>query len=103
MSAAKARREAVERARHKLQVEGVGAAVDALISVCRDPKAPAPAKSTAGTSLLRAGGFFDKDAVAPQKELHEMTFAELVEQSARLERDREAVLRDMGDIEGVFD
>lgn len=93
MNSVRQRREAMERARHKLEVEGVEAAVEALISVCRDAKAPAPAKSTAGTSLLRAGGFFEKDAATAQKELHEMSFAELAEHSARLQRDLEAVLR----------
>lgn len=95
MSAAKERREAMERARHMLQTEGVVAAVEALVSVCRDPKAPAPAKSTAGTSLLRASGFFDRAANEPDKELHEMTFEELVQHSARLECDRDALLSEM--------
>jgi hypothetical protein len=97
VSNSKIRREAMERARHRLQAEGVEAAIDALISVCRDPKSPAPAKATSGAALLRAGGFFDKDATAPQKEPHEMTFAELAEQSARLERDREAMLTELNE------
>lgn len=35
-------------------------AVKALVSVCRDPRAPAPAKATSGAALLRAGGHFEK-------------------------------------------
>src|SRR5690349_17735372 len=95
MSAAKERREAMERARHLLQTEGVVAAVEALVGVCRDPKAPAPAKSTAGTSLLRASGFFDRAVNEPDKELHEMTFDELRERTAQLERDKAAMLLEL--------
>jgi hypothetical protein len=39
-------------------------AVRALTGVCSDPRAPAPAKATAGSALLRAGGFFEKIDVA---------------------------------------
>ena len=99
----KERREALERARHKLQTEGIEAAVEALVSVCRDPKAPAPAKSTAGTSLLRANGFFDRAAMEPEKELHEMSLDELKARATRLERDREALLAEIeGDDDSVF-
>lgn len=91
----KDRIEVMERARQRLQTEGVEAAVEALISVCRDPKAPAPAKSTAGTSLLRANGFFDRANTTPEKEPHEMTAAELRTHMARLERDRDALLAEM--------
>ncbi|TFE95798.1 hypothetical protein B5M44_20745 [Shinella sumterensis] len=95
MSRFKDRRETMELARHRVQTDGVEAAVDALISVCRDPKAPAPAKSTAGTSLLRAAGFFDRDSSQQDKEPHEMTAAELRAQSAKLERARDAMLAQM--------
>lgn len=96
MSSFKDRRETMEIARHRVQTDGVEAAVDALISVCRDPNAPAPAKSTAGTSLLRAAGFFDRDSSQQEKEPHEMTAAELRAHTAQLERARDAMLAQMG-------
>lgn len=46
----------------RVQSEGLEVAYDALVAVCKDPKAPAPAKATAGAALFRAGGAFDKDA-----------------------------------------
>ncbi|WLS07523.1 hypothetical protein Q9314_15245 [Shinella sumterensis] len=95
MSAASERREAMERAKHLLQTEGVIAAVEALVSVCRDPKAPAPAKSTAGTSILRAGGFFDQKNNDPDKELHQMSMQELRDFSNRIENEKQAMLREL--------
>lgn len=104
MSTAKERREALERAKGRLQTEGVEAAVDALIAVCRDKQAPANAKSTAGSALLRANGLFDRGTTTPDKELHEMSFAELTEHSARLQRELEAALREAEtDVETAFD
>lgn len=93
MSAAKERRQAMERAKHLLQTEGVIAAVEALVAVCRDPKAPAPAKSTAGTSILRAGGFFDQKNNEPDKELHQMTMEELRDFTNRVENEKQAFLK----------
>ncbi|MEO1911759.1 MAG: hypothetical protein ABGX10_15210 [Paracoccus sp. (in: a-proteobacteria)] len=62
----------------RIQTEGLEAAFDALIGVCRDPNAPAPAKATAGTSLFRAGGVFEKDAQRGQvKKPEEMTAEEI--------------------------
>ncbi|MEJ0096549.1 MAG: hypothetical protein WDN46_25000 [Methylocella sp.] len=50
----------------------------ALRSVCNDPKAPAPARATAATSIFRAAGLFDKtDAAADDKPLSELTAEEL--------------------------
>lgn len=95
MSAAKERREAMERARHMLQTEGVEAAVEALVSVCRDPKAPAPAKSTAGTSLLRANGFFDRANTEAEKEPHQMTMQELRDFTNRIENEKQALLKEL--------
>lgn len=93
MSAASERREAMERAKHLLQTQGVIAAVEALVAVCRDPKAPAPAKSTAGTSILRAGGFFDQKNSEPEKDLSQMSMQELRDFTNRLEIEKQAVLR----------
>lgn len=101
MTAAKARRQAMEQAKHLLQTEGVIAAVEALLAVCRDPKAPAPAKATAGTSILRAGGFFDQKNNEPDKDLSQMSWEELSEYRNRLENEKEAMLNgsETGDAE----
>lgn len=68
---------AVERVRGRIRSEGVEAACEALIAVCRDPKSPAPAKATAGVALLRAAGIFENTKDASEKEPHEMTAAEM--------------------------
>ena len=39
--------EALEQVRDKILTEGIEAAANALIAVCRDDKAPAPARSRA--------------------------------------------------------
>lgn len=84
--------EALEQVRDKILTEGIEAAANALIAVCRDDKAPAPARSTAGTSLLRAAGFFDRRANdGSGKELHEMTGRELEAHLQQLERERRAL------------
>lgn len=99
MSAAKERKQAMEQAKHIVQTEGVLVAVEALLAVCRDPKAPAPAKATAGTSILRAGGFFDQKNNEPDKDLSQMSWEELSEYRNRLETEKAALLNgsDIGD------
>ena len=92
MTKRKDRLEALEQVRDKILTEGIEAAADALIAVCRDTNAPAPARSTAGTSLLRAAGFFDKRTDdGSGKELHEMTARELEAHLQQLERERKAL------------
>lgn len=63
--------------RERIKTEGAEAAYAALLGVCRDPKAPAPARATAGVALLRAGGYLEKQEGGPKKELQEMNLAEL--------------------------
>lgn len=71
-------REVVEAERRRIALDGVPAAVNALIEVCESKTAPAPAKATAGTSLLRAAGFFEKAGELDSgKQPHEMTPEEL--------------------------
>lgn len=72
------RRREIEDAKERIATEGAGVAVEALIAVCRDTKAPAPARATAGTSLLRAAGLFDRTTRDDDsKEPSEMTGEEL--------------------------
>lgn len=63
-----------------VETEGIRAAVEAMIGVCRDPKAPAAAKATAAGHLFRVsalGGFGQSSESARQKEIHEMSPEEL--------------------------
>ena len=62
----------------KIQTEGAEAAYQAALAVCLDAKAPAPARATCATTLLRAGGYLNvKPVDAEEKEPHEMSGAEL--------------------------
>lgn len=94
-TAAETRREVLQL----LQTEGLHAAADAAIAVCRDPNAPPNARATASGLILRAtalGGFGKSNEAEEheRKELHMMTAAEIQEELARLrgeaaDRDRE--------------
>lgn len=53
--------------RRLLRGKGAKKAIRALLGVCGDPRAPAPAKATAGSALLRAGGFFEKFDAADEE------------------------------------
>lgn len=61
----------------RIQTEGTDAAYDALLSVCRDPKAPAPARATSATTLFRAAGYLDTKQGGAAKAPDEMSAAEL--------------------------
>jgi hypothetical protein len=80
------------RALHKLRTRGLEAAIDALIDVAENKRAPANSRAAAGSSLVRANGLFSTSTDDPQKELHEMTAAELKALGDRLERERDAAL-----------
>ncbi len=61
----------------RIQTEGAEAAYEAALAVCQDTKAPAPARATCATTILRAGGFLNTREDNAPKEPHEMTPAEL--------------------------
>lgn len=62
----------------RIQTEGAEAAYAAALGVCRDPKAPAPARATCATTILRAGGYLNaKGEEDSGKEPHEMTASEI--------------------------
>lgn len=84
-----------ERALHKLRTKGLEAAVNALIDVAEDKKAPANSRAQAGSSLVRANGLFATTPNDTPKEPHEMTASELKAHAAQLERDRDALLAEM--------
>jgi hypothetical protein len=72
--------------RIKVRTRGLKVALNALIEVAADSKAPAPARATAGTSLMRAAGAFSKaeEDALEVKPLDQMTAAELEAESRRL-------------------
>lgn len=103
MSSKDKEREAFARVSHKLKTIGIEVAVDSLIAVAGDAKAPPPARATAGTSLLRAAGMIStssKDAARPEKSQAEMSPEELVDALDTLKRDLAG--RRAAD-DGVFD
>lgn len=82
--------------RREIRRDGARTAFDTLLAVCRNPKAPAPARATAATSIFRASGLFEKsDGVDEGKPLSEMTPAELSAAVRRAERQLKAAERDI--------
>lgn len=62
----------------RIQTEGVEAAYQAALAVCKDVSAPAPARATCATTLFRAAGYLvTKEDTGTQKQPHEMTPTEL--------------------------
>ncbi|WP_299911606.1 hypothetical protein [uncultured Paracoccus sp.] len=84
--------------RKRIAAEGAPAAFEAALAICKDPKAPAPARATCAVAMFRAAGMFDKtDDPLDDKQLEEMTPQERNERMAELEDrlrqlDREAEL-----------
>ena len=72
--------------RKEIATNGLRTAYAALQTVCSDPKAPAPAKATAGVALMRAAGVFADLLEPEQKSLAEMTAEELATEIKRLRR-----------------
>ncbi|MBL8577768.1 MAG: hypothetical protein JNK47_11110 [Mesorhizobium sp.] len=80
--------DAVERVTHRIRTEGIEAALDALLGVCRDEKSAAPARSSAGTAIFRAAGFFDANREdATKKAPSEMSPQELAAALQKLKRE----------------
>jgi len=76
--------------RKEIRREGARAAFEALLAVCKDPKAPAPARATAATSIFRASGLFERsDNTEDGKLLSEMSPSELNAVIRRHEREME--------------
>lgn len=79
--------DALARNMLRIRTEGLDAATDAAISLLRDPKAPAQAKSATVNAIYRANGLFgssarDEDDLEP----HEMTAEQLERSVRRIER-----------------
>ncbi|OBQ77405.1 hypothetical protein [Mesorhizobium sp. WSM3873] len=77
-----------ERVDRRLRTEGLEAAVNGLIRVCKDEKSPPPAVATAGVALLRANGVLvDRSSGGKKsKDPSEMTGEELDAAIDRLKR-----------------
>lgn len=93
------------RAIQKLRTRGLAAAIDALIDVAEDKKAPANSRAAAASALARSNGLYSLTGNEPHKALHEMTAAELKEAEKAIVRERKAFLARMeaGTDEDVFD
>jgi hypothetical protein len=96
--------------RQQVRTRGLRVAFQALVSVCEDPRAPAPAKATAGTALLRAGGAFAKaeEEGLDEKPLDRMTDSEMERALRRVQAKRKRLsrasrTRDDDEAGGVFD
>ena len=71
---------------HIVATEGLRIAYETAVSICRDPKAAAPAKATAITAILRAAGAFDRKEEGSDIEPHSMTGKQLEREIARLKK-----------------
>jgi hypothetical protein len=74
----------IEEVRELIATKGVRAAAAALIAVCEDTKAAAPARATAGAALLRAAGMFEKRTVDDDTPDHELDGNQLQARVAKI-------------------
>ena len=79
--------EALDRNMRRIRTEGLDAATDAAITLLRDPKAPAQAKSATINAVFRASGLLGRADEGAETEMHEMTAEELDREVKRLTRD----------------
>ena len=94
----------MRRLRTKLLEESTEVAIDALTKVADDDDAPAPARSAAGSAILRDVDFSSGVSGVGDKEAHEMSAEELEAAIARLRGDARTAQRKAaeGD-DSVFD
>ncbi len=79
-----------------LREKGGAVGVGVLMSIALDEKQPAGARTTAATNLVKLSGMAISDAQG-EKDLHEMTGAELSAHHAKLVRQAEAMAQAMAD------
>jgi len=79
-----------DKLRREIREKGARVAYAALVGVCLDPKSPAPAKATAGTTILRVGGYLEQVG-APADGLDAVSEAELKALIARLKEHKAAL------------
>lgn len=78
--------EAREAFQHKVKTEGLEVAYATAINICKDSKAPAPARATMAVALMRAAGAFARADEETDVEPHNMTAAQLEREIARIRR-----------------
>jgi len=94
--------EAREWFEKKIATSGIRIAYETLVGVCNNPKAPAPAKATAGVALMRAAGVFARASEELNKQPHEMTAEELQRDIASLREMKRLLSQSSdGDVPGV--
>jgi len=73
--------------RRKVRTHGLRVAYNAAVSVCEDPKAPAPARAAAAGLLFRAGGVLDAKNTEDDDDtpIGQMTMAQMRARYERLE------------------
>lgn len=88
--------------RHLARTEGAQIAYKTAVAICQDPKAPANAKATAASLLLRLGGYLDRsdEAGGRGKDPSEMSAEEL---QAAIDRGRAELDRKPQQRGGLFD
>ena len=79
--------EALERNLRRIRTEGLDAATEAAITLLRDPKAPAQAKSATINAIYRASGLLGRAGDETEPELHQMTPAQLERATKRAMQD----------------
>lgn len=87
--------EALERNMRRIRTEGLDAATDAAITLLRDPKSPAQARSATISAIFRASGLLGRAEETAEPEVHKMTGEQLDREVRRLLRKLEKP--------GVFD
>jgi DNA-binding ferritin-like protein (Dps family) len=91
---AKNEREIREELIRELQTTGGLKAYETAMRICDDPKATSAAKASAVNSLLRAGGFFEKQETTDEKDLHELSGPEMAAMATKLLREYKESLSD---------
>lgn len=76
-----------------VRTEGVRTAYEAALAVCRDPKAPAPARATMAGLLLRAAGMLTKVDDSDETPIAEMTRAQMQAELSRLDAEAKEIKR----------
>jgi hypothetical protein len=74
----------LDRNMRRIRTEGLDAATDAAITLLRDPKAPAQAKSATINAVFRASGLLGRADEDAETEMHEMTPEQLDREVKRL-------------------
>ena len=85
-------REALKR---RLKSEGVQVAYTAMLDVCRNPSAPAPARATCAATIFRAAGYLGKqaDEDADDTPIEHMSAEQMIRELKRLQRKRRVLKR----------